>query len=483
MIDIDTQLTPADLAPALEQFWEISGNKVAGLIETYPPESGTPVFTVDGRYTAQGWTEWTQGFQFGCAILQFDGTDEEKFLHMGRERTIAHMAPHLSHVGVHDHGFNNVSTYGNLLRLMNEGRIDENIRERQFYELALKMTGAVQAARWTKVVDGLGYIYTFNGPHSLFADTIRTIRALTLSYQLGHVLMGEQDEQIDLLKRGLQHAETTARYNVFFGNGRDFYDIRGRVAHETVFNPTNGTYRCTNTQQGYSPFTTWTRGLSWILSGYPELVEYLETVDESLFENLLPQIYPDKQTVLDRFVEVSEAVADFYIEHSTTDGIVYWDSGAPGLAKMGDYLNRTADPFNEYEPVDSSSGAISAQGMLRLGRYLKRRGEAEKGQRYFQAADWIRQHAESDAVVACRKPFLMHLVSDRKTVSYPWGSPPEVASGLREAGADLARDLQRLLGLPQRPCNLRGEACGPRRRLTRPRSRSCPLRDPCSDLP
>ena len=33
------------------------------------------------------------------------------------------MAPHVTHVGVHDHGFNNVSTYGNLLRLMNEGCI------------------------------------------------------------------------------------------------------------------------------------------------------------------------------------------------------------------------------------------------------------------------------------------------------------------------------------------------------------------------
>ena len=33
------------------------------------------------------------------------------------------MASHLTHVGVHDHGFNNVSTYGNLWRLMREGRI------------------------------------------------------------------------------------------------------------------------------------------------------------------------------------------------------------------------------------------------------------------------------------------------------------------------------------------------------------------------
>ena len=40
----------------------------------------------------------------------------------GRKKTINRMAPHISHIGVHDHGFNNVSTYGNLLRLMKEGK-------------------------------------------------------------------------------------------------------------------------------------------------------------------------------------------------------------------------------------------------------------------------------------------------------------------------------------------------------------------------
>ena len=84
------------------------------------------------------------------------------------------MAPHVSHIGVHDHGFNNVSTYGNLLRLMSEGRIPENAWERNFYELALKCSGAVQAARWSPTADGGGYIYSFNGPHSLFVDTIRS---------------------------------------------------------------------------------------------------------------------------------------------------------------------------------------------------------------------------------------------------------------------------------------------------------------------
>ena len=86
--------------------------------------SGAPVFTVDGRYTARGWTEWTQGFQFGSALLQFDATGEREFLELGRARTVERMAPHLTHVGVHDHGFNNVSTYGALWRLAREGRID-----------------------------------------------------------------------------------------------------------------------------------------------------------------------------------------------------------------------------------------------------------------------------------------------------------------------------------------------------------------------
>ena len=77
-----------------------------------------------------------------------------------------------------------------------------------------------------------------------------------------------------------QHAETTARFNVYFGRGRDAYDVRGRVAHESIFNLNDGSYRCPSTQQGYSPFTTWTRGLAWILCGYAEQLEFLATLPE-----------------------------------------------------------------------------------------------------------------------------------------------------------------------------------------------------------
>ena len=54
--------------------------------------------------------------------------------------------------------------------------------------LALKLTGAVQAARWRDTADGTGYIYSFNGPQSLFVDTIRSCRILMVAHRLGHRL-------------------------------------------------------------------------------------------------------------------------------------------------------------------------------------------------------------------------------------------------------------------------------------------------------
>lgn len=379
MIDINAQLTPGDLSGKITKLWEASAPKILSIDKDDAPGKATPVFTVRGKYTARGWTEWTQGFVYGSAILQYDATGDESFLELGRCRTRTRMAHHITHVGVHDHGFNNVSTYGNLWRLMGEGRIPADERERDFYELALKCTGAVQAARWTKIANGEGYIYSFNGPHSLFADTIRSLRALAVSHKLGHVLMGERDAQISLLQRLIQHARTTADYAVYYGQGRDGYDLRGRTAHESIFNLNDGNYRCPNSQQGYSPFSTWTRGLAWIMCGYPEELEFIETLSDAELEP-----FGGRAAVEELLLRPAKATCDFYIENTPTCGIPYWDTGAPLLHKLGDYLDRPAEPFNAYEPVDSSAAAIAAQGLLRLGRYLTKRGDAD-GAKYWQA--------------------------------------------------------------------------------------------------
>ena len=375
-----TQIQPADLKKKIERLWEVSAGKILSIDRDDAPGAATPVYTVQGKYTARGWTEWTQGFVYGSAILQFDAFWDPQFLRLGRERTVGRMAHHVTHMGVHDHGFNNVSTYGNLWRLMNEGRIAENRHERDFYELALKCSGAVQAARWTNTAGGGGFIHSFNGPHSLFADTIRSLRSLALAHQLGHVLMGERDEKISLLQRLVEHAAATTRWAVYFGESRDASDVRGRVAHESIFNVNDGSYRCPNSQQGWSPFTTWTRGLAWIMCGCAEQLEWIETLRDQELEPL-----GGRSAIESILLRTARATCDFYIENTPADGVAYWDTGAPGLVHLGDYLDRPADPFNDHEPVDSSAGVIAAQGLLRLGNYLNARGQTGDGARYFAA--------------------------------------------------------------------------------------------------
>jgi unsaturated chondroitin disaccharide hydrolase len=210
--------------------------------------------------------------------------------------------------------------------------------------LALKISGAVQASRWTHTKDG-GFIYSFNGPHSLFVDTIRTIRILMVSHLLGHVFQSEGDEKIDLLSRAIQHAKATADYSVFYGEGRDKYDVRGRTAHESIFNVNDGNYRCPN--------------------------DSLDT-------------YGGKEVIEGFMRDAAKATCDFYIENTPLDGVPYWDTGAPNIHKIKDIFNKNSDPFNEFEPVDSSAAAIGAQGLLRLGKYLENK-DPDLSKKYWQA--------------------------------------------------------------------------------------------------
>ena len=421
-MDICKTISPSDLKKSITQLFEMAATKTAALDKRWRTSDGAPVVTVRGKYTTREWTQWTQGFQYGNALLAFELTGDKKRLAIGRDHTLRDMAPHLTDTGVHDHGFNNVSTYGQLRRLMLEGRIPHDDRELRYYELALKVSGAVQASRWTPLPDG-GYIYSFNGAHSLFVDTMRTLRICGLAYVLGHKLGGEQGQKINLLKRLLQHAATTARYNIYYGEGRDSYDTkeqRGRVAHEAIFNPVSGIFRCPSSQQGYSPFSTWTRGLAWAMLGFAEELEFLHSLSEKDFE----ACDTSKSQELALMEKAALVTCDFYIDQGTaSDGICYWDTGAPNLDKLRDWRRMPADPHNQHEPVDASASAIAAQGLIRLGVAL-----GDRGRQYLLAGLTVTRRLLEDPYLS-RDPnhegLLLHCIYHRPN---GWDYIPEGSS-------------------------------------------------------
>ncbi len=207
---------------------------------------------------------------------------------------------------------------------------------------------------------------------------MRSLRALAVAHQLGHRLAEEQDAQINLLERLVQHARATADFSVYYGTGRDTYDKRGRTAHESLFNVANGTYR--GPAQPARLFA--------VLD-----VDARPGVGDARLRRTA-RVHRDgaRGRARRRSADAPPSTASCARRRrrpatststrpSPQDGIPYWDTGAPGLAALGDWRIRPADPFNDHEPVDSSAAAIAAQGLLRLGHYL---GDGD-GDRYTQA--------------------------------------------------------------------------------------------------
>ena len=119
-----------------------------------------------------------------------------------------------------------------------------------------------------------------------------------------------------------------------------------------------------------------------------------------------------KAAALAMLEKAARATCDFYIQQaSSADGICYWDTGAPNLYKLGDWQSQPADPYNEFEPVDASASAIAAQGLIRLGRAL-----GKKGGMYEQAGLMVAQRLLCEPYIssdAKHEGILLHSVYHR----------------------------------------------------------------------
>ena len=143
-----------------------------------------------------------------------------------------------------------------------------------------------------------------------------------------------------------------------------------------IFNVNDGSYRCPSTQQGYSPFTTWTRGLAWVMLG-------LRGAAGIRWRPWMPpRIEPNGgRVLLDSMLEAARG--SLRLLHRNTrraDGIPYWDTGAPGLARARGLSGASGRPVQRVRAGRQLRGRHRRPGLAAAGA-LPRRTErcAERG--------------------------------------------------------------------------------------------------------
>ncbi len=300
----------------LERAFEFGVGQLAAMLPKWPVDVPAPVHTERGVWTRPGWmwTDWCPGFYAGLMWLAHERTGEARWRRSAEDCT-RRLAPRRFDRDVHDLGFIFLSSAGRWHALLEEGD-----PVRQWLADLLVTAGTVQSFRWKDSGED-HYIYSFNGPQSLFIDVMMNIRLLFRAHQLG----GDGE----LYRKAVAHARTTEKFLVRKAGGR-LVDGEGKVVHEAVFNPVRGEFRNLSTQQGYSPFTCWARGLAWAMYGF---------ADSWLF------------TREPLFLETAERCAGFYLAHTPDDGVPFWDYGAPGIPD---------------EPLDSSAAAVAAGALWKL---------------------------------------------------------------------------------------------------------------------
>jgi unsaturated chondroitin disaccharide hydrolase len=348
---IPEHIDESSLRTRIDQAFDFGVRQLDRMLAKWPANQPAPIHTRNGIWHRPEfiWTDWCPGFYAGMMWLVFERTGQEKWRQAAEQYTRA-LEPRKFDRDVHDLGFVFMSTVDRWYRLTGEA---DPIR--QWLKDILVTAGTVQSFRWKNSGED-HYIYSFHGPQSLFIDIMMNIRLLFRAHQLG----GDQE----LFRKAVTHAKSTEKYLVR-KRGSKMMDREGAVIHEGIFNPVRGEFRNLSTQQGYSPFTCWARGLAWSTYGFADT--FLFTGDRF-------------------FLETAERCAEYYLEHTPDNGVPFWDYGAPCIPD---------------EPLDSSAAAVVAGAFWKLKNI---EGTRHGSTTYRQAALQILTTLTSDEFLGTHDP-------------------------------------------------------------------------------
>lgn len=352
MPSTERELVPAPLRARLEEAVAQADRQLRATVRDWPVHRPAPIHTVRGRWHRPNdlWTDWTPGFYAGQMWILHTVLRDNFWREYAEEYT-RKLSSRRFDRNVHDLGFIFLSSYRRWLESLD---LDHPLASHIIETLVTAAT--VQSYRWNGSGED-GFIYSFNGPQSLFIDVMMNVRLL---------LWARDHGAPDFVwRRGVEHCRTTMKYLVR-RDGDELGAEDGSVAHEAIFNTElgRGEFRCLSTQQGYSPFTCWSRGLAWAIYGFAEA--HRHSGDSA-------------------FLETAERCARFWLRHTPADGVPYWDYGAPRIPD---------------EPLDSSAAAVAGSGLWILAGLTRDEGLAERARAMTLT---IASTLTSDAFLAAKK--------------------------------------------------------------------------------
>jgi unsaturated chondroitin disaccharide hydrolase len=304
-----------------EEAFQVGQQQVRALIERDP--GFYPIHTDHGkwRHDKPVWTHWCDGFLPGMMWIfhrrHGASTPEGEWWFEQAVRYSKPLEPRKFDHDVHDHGFVFMPTYYRGYQLTKEPELNE----------VLVNAGQTLAERFNHKG---AFIRSFIAEDSLFIDIMMNIGIIYYA--------ARETADRSLRDIATRHALTTRRFLVR-GDGS--------TAQEGIFDLETGEFLRQTTQQGHRADSCWSRGLAWALYGFNTCYEYSRDP---------------------RFLETSQACADYYITHCPSDGIPPWDFQATAESR---------------QLIDTSAAAIAASGLLRLCRLVP---DPMKGHLYWTTA-------------------------------------------------------------------------------------------------
>ena len=363
---------------------------------------------------------FTNGFFPGQFAYLYEHSRDPSLLQQALTTTLP-LQSISTHTSTHDIGFVIMASFGHLHRLTHNASYVDVIRTSAL-SLASRYSPIVHCTRsWNSdsptfevIIDNVSdhhnhiasiTTHTAADPPSLLFCWSALLQMMNLELLWYASLMTGNRTWADI---ALAHANRTMHEHVREDNS---------TWHVVVYDEKTGAVMKKVTNQGYSDNSTWSRGQSWGVYGFTMAYR---------FTGHAP------------FLRTAQRLADYFLHHlhlESPDSVPYWDFLAP---------------LSNYQPRDTSAGAIVSSGLLELSRYVP----AAEGARYVAEAEMILGNLTS--------PSSPYFVQNLPTVELPavlvngttgpWhGFNSTAPFNVAEAYADyyLTEALSRLLAIQQ----------------------------------